>query len=250
MRHASIASLKGELYSMAKPKILLVDDVKLMLELEKSFLRFSPVRVLTAANGEEALEVIRNERPSLVYMDMNMPKMGGAACCSVLKADPELSDIPVIMVTTAGRTEDEELCRTAGCDGYITKPVDKKTFLDIGRKFLPDIDRREPRVAVSAFVSCTRGDAGLEGVTADISIGGLYMAVNHAMAMDQEVDISLTLPGSDSIIKARGRVAWLNSPGARPKPRLPEGFGVEFSDISPEDLEVVHKFVESLKPSR
>ncbi|RNC73262.1 MAG: response regulator [Desulfuromonadales bacterium] len=235
---------------MPKPKILLVDDVGLMLELEKSFLRFSPVRVFTARNGEEALEMVRKERPDLVYMDLNMPRMNGNVCCAAIKADQELKHTPVVMVTTAGRPEDQELCRSSGCDGYITKPIDRRLFLDVGRKYIPDIDRREPRYVFSAPVTCTQGEDHVAGTTADISIGGLYMAVDKTLERDAGIELSFTLPGTSQPIKATGRVAWLNAPEARLKPRLPVGFGIEFVEIANEDLEVVRAFVESLRPSR
>lgn len=240
--------MKGE--QMPKPKILLVDDVNLMIELEKSFLRFSPVRVFTARDGEEALDLVRRERPDLVYMDLNMPRMDGAACCRAIKADPELCATPVVMVTTAGRPEDEELCHQAGCDGYITKPIDKRLFLETGRRHIPDIDRRESRHFCSTQVTCRKGEDEVRGVTADISIGGLYLAVEHHAERDDSVDLAFTLPGRVEPIRAKGRVAWLNCADARVKPRLPVGFGVEFTDIAPGDLARVRSFVESLRPAR
>ena len=121
---------------MATTKILLVDDTKLFLKLEREYLKQSSVVILTAENGRQALEIARNERPDLIYMDLNMPEMDGATCCAALKADPELRSIPVILVTTAGMSESVEQCKHAGCDGFLTKPIDRKTFLEMGRKFL------------------------------------------------------------------------------------------------------------------
>lgn len=232
---------------MTKPKILLVDDVNLMLELEKSFLRFSPVRIFTASNGEEALEVIRTERPHLVYLDLNMPKMDGVACCAAIKADPEICSTPVIMVTTAGRPEEEETSRRAGCAACITKPLDRRLFLELGRRYIPNIDRREPRVAYSIPVNCRQGAGEMKGVTADISIGGLFMAVDRTPSQEQSIELSFSIPGGGQI-KARGRVAWLNGSGSRVKPQLPVGFGVEFVEINPDDLDRIKGFLESLRP--
>lgn len=231
---------------MAKPKVLIVDDVNLMLELEKSLLRFSPVRVFTARNGEEALELVRSERPDLVYMDLNMPKMNGVDCCIAIKSDPELRDTPVIMVTTAGKPEDQELCARAGCDGYITKPVDRRLFLEIGRRYIPDIDRREQRIPFSLPVTCRTEQKELTGTTTDISVGGLYLAIDHGIAREESVEIAITIPGGGAPVRARGRVAWLNGVDGKVKPRFPSGFGIEFMDISPKDLEQVREFVESL----
>lgn len=122
---------------MSSPKILLVDDVKLFLELEKSFLTLAPAVILTASNGDEALSIVRKERPALVFLDLYMPVLDGIACCRAIKSDPELAAIPVIMVTTGGKPQEEEQCRNAGCDGFLTKPIDRAALLDKVREFIP-----------------------------------------------------------------------------------------------------------------
>jgi CheY-like chemotaxis protein len=122
---------------MPLPKILLVDDVQLFVELEKSFLNLVPTDIRTAANGKDALDLVRQERPDLIFMDLYMPVMDGASCCAALKADPEFADIPVVMVTTGGKPEEIEQCRTAGCDGLLTKPVEKSAFREMYNRFIP-----------------------------------------------------------------------------------------------------------------
>ena len=126
---------------MSLPRILLVDDVRLFLELEKSFLHLAQVKILTAANGEEALAVVRRERPDLVFLDLYMPVLDGLTCCAAIKGDPEISATPVIMVTTGGKHEEVEQCRAAGCDGLLTKPVDRSAFLDMVSRFIPSFTK-------------------------------------------------------------------------------------------------------------
>ena len=126
---------------MSLPRILLVDDVRLFLELEKSFLHLAQVELLTAANGEEALAIIRRERPDLVFLDLYMPVLDGAACCVAIKGDPEVAATPVVMVTSGGKPDEVEQCRTAGCDGLLTKPVDRSAFLDTVSRFIPSFNR-------------------------------------------------------------------------------------------------------------
>jgi two-component system, cell cycle response regulator len=127
---------------MSLPRILLVDDVKLFLELEKSYLNLTQAQVLTAANGQEALELVRSKRPDLVFLDLYMPVLDGKACCMAIKDDPELAAIPVVMVTTGGKSEEVDLCRAAGCDGLLTKPIDRSAFLDMVSRFIPSFKRR------------------------------------------------------------------------------------------------------------
>ena len=229
---------------MAIPTVLLVDDVRLLLELEKNFLKHSALRILTASNGEEAIAVARTERPDLIYMDLNMPVMDGKVCCATIKADPELRSIPVIMVTTAGSQVDELRCREAGCDDYLTKPIDRRLFLAKGRRFLPSIDRRELRVSCMTEVSLMNGIVSGSANCSDISVGGLYVAAAQRPESNEELKVSFVLPGTDVTINAKGRVAWDNNGALRMKPRLPAGFGVEFTEIDTEAIKEIRHFVE------
>lgn len=230
---------------MPKPKILLVDDVQLILELEKSFLKNLPVSILTARNGQEALELIRQERPDLVYMDMNMPVMDGPTCCAAIKSDPDIGATPVIMVTTAGQQGDEALCRRAGCDDFMTKPIDRREFLDKGRRLIAAIDRREHRVACNAPVLVTNGDDAVPGVSADLGAGGVYVATDLPVAADNPVELTFVVPGEEPRqVSATGRVAWENSADSRKKPSLPIGFGVGFTEIDPAAASFIEAFVD------
>lgn len=237
---------------MANKKVLLVDDVFLILELEKAFLKGLPVDILIARNGAEGLEIARREHPDLIYLDLNMPVMDGPTCCRALKADPLTRDIPVIMVTTAGKTEDEQLCRAAGCNDYLTKPISGKVFLEKGRKCLADFERRRQRLSYSTDVEFLKNGEPRYGITADISKGGLFMAVARDSMPDNPVDLAFSLPlGEDSfLVAARARVAWENRPEAPIKPSYPVGVGIEFTDIDPQTVALIEKFFDESLPKK
>ncbi len=230
---------------MTKPKILLVDDTKLFLELERNFLKLSPVTVITASCGEEALETARKELPDLIFMDITMPGMGGIACCSALKADKMLRSIPVIMVSSHGKDEDLEECRKVGCNAFLTKPIDRRLFLEKARFFLDAIDRRDARIACETPVTFTANGVSRSAVSADLSCGGIYVAADRDFDEKEVVSLEIVLPGtSGTPISAQGIVAWNNGQGKRTKPSLPAGFGVEFTSITEKDNEAIRSFVE------
>lgn len=230
---------------MTAKKVLLVDDTKLFLELEKNFLRLSPVQILTASSGEEALEVMRKERPDLVFLDVHMPGMGGIACCGQIKSDPSLRSTPVVMVTSSGRLEDVELCRVAGCDGYVTKPIDRREFLDKARVHLKSVDRRETRIPFKAPINFQVDGQSLSGMSADLSCGGIYVACGNGLKEKQEIRLEIALAGpGDPPVRARGIVAWDNGQERRRKPSLPAGFGVEFVDMKEGDSALLRSFIE------
>jgi CheY-like chemotaxis protein len=230
---------------MATPKILLVDDTKLFLKLEMEYLKQSSAIVLTAENGRQALEIARNSHPDLIFMDLNMPEMDGAACCAAIKADPVLRSIPVILVTTAGMGESREQCRTAGCDGFLTKPIDRKAFLEMGRKFLYKIDRRERRVRcnLKALFRINEQE-NLYGRCVDVSSHGAYLAFSGEVRNEDKIEVSILVSGSSSdLVEAWGRVSWVNTGAPRKKQVLPEGFGVEFLSVPEESVALLRNFI-------
>jgi len=215
---------------MLAPTILLVDDEPFFLNLQRDFLKQSPVTVQTAATCQEALDMARKHRPKLIYLDYRLPDTEGASCCATIKADPELQGVPVVMVVTAGREREEAFCRSAGCDALITKPLDRSVFLSTGRRFLPDVDRRMARVRYSALAVLKTLNASHHGTIEDISHRGAYVAARCPLNVNEELRLGCMLNG-EGFVEADARVAWTNLGPRRGKQALPEGFGVEFTAL-------------------
>jgi len=221
------------------PKILLVDDSRFFLEVEKSLLAVSPVQLLTAADGQEALEIVKTVHPDLVIMDIVMPRMDGKACCVAIKADPLTCSIPVIMVANCDRPEDITACLEAGCTDYLLKPLDKKSFLEKIRKILPVIDRRNPRINCQLPVTLQFGDTLAMVECGDLSVEGMYVKSNLDIKEGTGLDITFNLPGESAItakIQAKGHVAWLNR-----QSNVTTGFGIQLDEIIGEGLAMLRK---------
>ena len=110
--------------------ILVVEDVPHILELLAVTLRFKGYPVVTAQNGEEALEIINKERPALVITDILMPRMDGFALMHSLRNDPKTSRIPVIFLSATYITpEDRDFALQLGAVRFLEKPVDTPEFL-------------------------------------------------------------------------------------------------------------------------
>jgi two-component system alkaline phosphatase synthesis response regulator PhoP len=109
----------------ARPRVLVVDDNAQNVELIVAYLESLDVETLTAGDGVEGLEKIRASHPDLVLLDVMMPRMSGFEVCRQMKADPELRDTPVIMVTALNEFGDIERAAQSGTNDFLTKPVNK-----------------------------------------------------------------------------------------------------------------------------
>jgi CheY-like chemotaxis protein len=110
--------------------ILVVEDVPNILELLDVTLRFKGYPVITASNGEEALEIAPQELPALVITDIMMPKMDGYTLAFNLRRNPETSDIPIIFLSATYVTpEDKDFAMSLGAVRFMEKPVDTEDFL-------------------------------------------------------------------------------------------------------------------------
>jgi len=117
--------------------LLVVDDVPDILELLNAMLKFKGYRVLTARNGQEALEVIERERPALIIADILMPKMDGFTLVNRLRLNPQTRDIPVIFLSaTYVAPEDKAFALTIGVTRFIEKPVEIESFLPMIAEYL------------------------------------------------------------------------------------------------------------------
>jgi len=113
---------------MGKVILILENDPK-NLKLVTVILQVSGYATLQATDGKQGVELARKEKPDLILMDVQIPVMDGLEATKLLKNDGATRDIPVIALTAYAMKGDEEKMRAAGCDGYITKPIDIKGFL-------------------------------------------------------------------------------------------------------------------------
>jgi len=117
-------------------KILIAEDeahIRLLIEQSLEELEDEGVEILTAADGAEALALVRSERPDLVLLDVMMPKMDGFEVCRKLREDPVNAAIRVIFLTAKGQEYDRVRSEGVGADGYMTKPFNPDVLLTAAR---------------------------------------------------------------------------------------------------------------------
>lgn len=111
-------------------KILLVEDNELNRDMLSRRLLRANYTVLTAADGVEALRVIREQRPDVVLLDMNLPVKDGWTTCQEVREDPSIANTRIIALTAHAMSEDKARALAAGCNDYATKPVDFPELLE------------------------------------------------------------------------------------------------------------------------
>ena len=120
-------------------KLLIVDDeahIRMLIEQTLEDLEDEGVEMFFAENGEQALEMIRREKPNLVFLDVMMPKMNGMEVCQIVKKELGLADIYIILLTAKGQEVDRQNGLDMGADRYMTKPFDPDEMLDIATEIL------------------------------------------------------------------------------------------------------------------
>lgn len=114
---------------MSKEKILIVDDEQDLVKLIRYHLEKDGYKVICASNGDDALFLTRKERPELIILDLMLPGIDGLEVCKKLKADQELANIAIVMLTAKGEEADITLGLKLGADDYITKPFSPKELV-------------------------------------------------------------------------------------------------------------------------
>ena len=118
-------------------RILVVEDQEDNRQILRDLLATTDYEVIEAVNGEEALAAVAKQRPDLILMDIQLPILDGYEAARRIKADPALSSIPIIAVTSYALSGDEERARAAGCDDFVPKPYSPRRLLAKIRHYLP-----------------------------------------------------------------------------------------------------------------
>jgi len=131
---------------MGNGTILVIEDNALNMKLVRSLLRIGKYDIIEAKDAEKGIQLVREHRPDLILMDIQLPGMDGLNATRLIKDDPSLKDIKIIALTSYAMDGDETKALKAGCDGYIVKPIDTKNFLSTIEHFLNGEQKIQPPI--------------------------------------------------------------------------------------------------------
>jgi two-component system cell cycle response regulator DivK len=118
-------------------RILIIEDQEDNRRILRDLLSSAGYELIEAVNGEEGVGLAEAQRPDLILMDIELPVLDGYEATRRIKANPALTRIPIIAVTSYALSGDEAKAREAGCDGYVTKPFSPRALLAKVREYLP-----------------------------------------------------------------------------------------------------------------
>ncbi len=118
--------------------VLYVEDNEYNRKIVRQLLSRTSYRLREAADGEAALGMVREERPDLILMDVQLPKMSGLDVTRALRADPATADVPIIVVTSFALSGDDQRAMAAGASAYIAKPYSPRELLALIQTFLAE----------------------------------------------------------------------------------------------------------------
>ena len=121
---------------MKSQTVLIIEDNELNMKLVRSMLQLADYEIVEAQNAEDGIKLAREHLPNLILMDIQLPGIDGLDATRIIKNDPNLAHIPIVALTSYAMQGDQEKAISAGCTGYIAKPIDTRNFLDILSQYL------------------------------------------------------------------------------------------------------------------
>lgn len=222
------------------PKILLVDDVGLFLELERSYLDGCGYDLVTASSGEEALQRLDKVAPDILLLDFYMPGMDGDEVCRLIRRYQRWQRLPILMVTAAGKSDEVQRCLQSGCDDYITKPVNKQELREKVQRLLGEVQRRkDERVPVKLPVQIRERGRLHVASAHDLSASGVYL--KSAAPLTENTGIEIRLESTE------GTPLVLFGKIKRTAKQPEDGCGVYFIHPDPDSKELLERLVRSKK---
>jgi two-component system cell cycle response regulator DivK len=123
---------------MSEKTILYVEDNELNRKIVRDLLRRTSYRLIEAPDGETGIEMALEQRPGLILMDVQLPKISGFEATRRLRAEPATRDTPIVAITSFALSGDEQRAKEAGASTYLAKPYSPFTLLEMIRKLLPE----------------------------------------------------------------------------------------------------------------
>lgn len=185
-------------YKNPMKKILIADDLHAFVEKEKSILNRSDFTIFTTTSSREALELHRSEKMDLIIIDLDMPEMNGDELCSIVRKDPSIQQVSVIIV---GSNSESDIKRSKRCqaNAYVTKPIMPLQLLEKVSQLLDIPERKSYRVLLKVSVNGKSPDETFFCSSQNISTSGILIETEKTLKKGDSISCSFFLPGAERV---------------------------------------------------
>ena len=225
---------------MAKVTVLIADDLKFFLEVEKTYLLRGGFNVLAADSGEKAIQLAVQHHPGLILLDLEMPKMDGAEACARMRQEAALVGTPIIIMSATGSPDVREKCLKAGCTVFVIKPEKPEELLSVVARVLTVKQRGAERITVVFNVTGSAGEKEVVGQAKNLSATGLMLETTTQLQVGARLKLQFFLPKTKASLKVEGEVARISRGDGGT-----QEIGVRFVNLSQSDQEQLQEYVSS-----
>lgn len=219
-------------------KILIVDDLTTFIDKEKSILNRSDLAIFTTTSSAEALKLHRTERMDLMIIDIDMPELNGDELCSLIRKDPTMQQVSVIIVGTDSKSDAARFKRCQA-NAYITKPIKPLQLLEKVSQLLDIPERKSYRVLLKVTVNGKSPDEAFFCSSQNISASGILIETDKTLRKGDSISCSFFLPGAERI-SANAEVVRIATNGT-----ASFHYGARFVDLKPHHRASIDSFVKS-----
>ncbi len=230
-----------------KPKILVADDNRNPVAYLSLLLRkMDCSKIVIAESGMAALRLLEMWRPEVVILDINMPEMDGLETLRRMREKKELSDIPVILITSEKDGESFDACKSLGCAGYLVKPFSMSALHDILQQCVTrsgSSRRHHLRTQFDGKVPVRHGRKTREFQAVTLSEGGIFLKTKDPLPVGSEVKVELPVKGGKNIVLAGDVIYHMEMSN---ESATPPGMAIKFNWVRKKDSERLSAFVTGL----
>jgi CheY-like chemotaxis protein len=222
-------------------KILLIDEMVLLREMEQSFFKRKGLQILLAQNGAEVIQKAIEEKPDLIILDMKMSQADGVTCCQKIRTHRETENIPILLM--ASEKEAREF-QQIGIHGFIEKPITQNSIMENLSRFLSVKRRRSHRLPFVRKVHCSQEEeSAVDLFSKNICRNGIFLKSKSFFPKGSVVNMCFNLLRREgSEIKASGEI--VRSVEYEKDSHLIAGMGVHFQNIQKKDQQLIADYIE------